>query len=202
MTEQSITPISPAFSIKLQRLFRASGSTLLAGFFGLALVVASGPKDGDASTLVHGAGCVLVLACQVLILLANRKAKDAARSLQGDLPILDDLQRTALCVAEIADVTQTFAFKHLMRAQGAFTSITATVQRIPIVGASVKSRIGDLGEASSRLALATMEANDRIRLLQESLRKADLDGIREYARQVDSSLARIRKTLDARADPR
>src|SRR6478736_890553 len=133
---------------------------------------------------MHGAGCLLVAVCLSLMLIASRRAKLAALSLKEDLPMLDDLQRTALRATEIADVTQTFAFKHLMRAQRAFTSVTAIVDKIPFIGTAVKRRIDGMGDASSRLATATMEANNRIKLLQVSLRNADLQGIREYGRQV------------------
>lgn len=200
MTEESITPISASFTIKVQRLFRAGGATVAMGLAGLALIVIYGPRSSDSTSLLHGAGCLLVAVCLSLMLVASRRAKQAAQSLQEDLPILDDLQRAALRVTEIADVTQTFAFKHLMRAQGAFTSITAIVEKVPFIGAAVKRRTTNMSEVSSRLATATMEANNRIRLLQTALRTADLAGIREYGRQVDAALAQLRKTLDAETD--
>jgi hypothetical protein len=138
------------------------------------------------------------------VVVASRRARRAALSLRDDLPLLDDLQQTAFRVTEIADVTQTFAFKHLMRAQRAFTTINGIVEKVPFVGAAVK-RAGfiDMAEVSGKLATATMEANNRIRLLQDALRNADLKGVQEYGRQVDAALVQMRKTLavDAGSGP-
>lgn len=199
MSDNSMVPLSASLAGKVNRLFRASTATLLAGFFGLLLVVVSGTRGAsDANTLVHGTGCLLILYSLVLILVANQKAKRAALSLKEDLPLLDDLQSTVYRVTELADVTQNFAFKHLMRAQRALSAIDAIVGNIPFVGTAVRRRIVDLGDIPARLATATLEANGRIRLLQEALRNADLKGVREYGRQVDAALAQLRQTLDER----
>jgi hypothetical protein len=198
MSEESMVPLSATLAGKVDRLFRASTATVLAGFFGLLLVIVAGTRSGGETTaLMHGAGCALILYTLALVLVANRKAKIAARSLKDDLPLLDDLQQTVYRISEMADVTQNFAFKHLMRAQRALSSIESMVGKIPFIGAAVKRRVVDLNEVSARLSAATLEANGRIRLLQEALRNADLQGVREYGRQVDAALANLRKSLDA-----
>ena len=196
MSEQAMVPISANLTSKVQMLFRAGRVTLSLGYIGLVLVVVSGINGGEWAALLHGTGCTLIFLSLTLVVVASRKARSATMSLREDLPLLDDLQMTAFRVTEIADVTQTFAFKHLMRAQKAFTTINSIVEKIPFVGTAVK-RAGfiDMGEVSARLATATLEANNRIRLLQDALRHADLKGVQEYGKQVDAALAQMRKTL-------
>ena len=203
MSEQAVVPISANLLKKVRLLFRAGRITISLGYIGLVLVLAAGVIGGEAQVLLHYIGCALIFLSLTLVVVASRRARGATASLKSDLPLLDDLQLTALRVTEIADVTQNFAFKHLMRAQRAFTSINAMVEKVPFVGSAVK-RAGfiDLGEVSSRLATATLEANNRVRLLQEALRNADLKGVQEYGRQVDVALAQLRKTLDADAGAR
>ncbi|MBL8352856.1 MAG: hypothetical protein JNL87_21380 [Burkholderiaceae bacterium] len=201
MADNTIIPISTNFLTKVERLFKAGAITISAGFIGLLCVVYAGFRSSDTDAVVHGTGCVLILSSLSLFLYASRRAHGATEALRVDLPLLDDLQRTAFQVTEIADITQSFAFKHLMRAQRTFTAAAPILEKIPIVGPAYKrSGFVDFSEISSRLAMATLESNNRIRLLQDAIRNADLRGIQEYGRQLDAALVRLRSTLNIETD--
>ena len=201
MPNEPIVPISGALSRPMERLFRAGGFALAFGFSGLFLIVVANLSDGQLRIPMFLAGGLLTFSCLAFFIYTNIKAKNAARSLKEDLPLLDALQKTAYQVAEVAAVTQSFAFKHLAKIQQAIDVVAPLIESLPVVGqAAKKAGLTDSTKVSSVIVSATESMKITVLHLQEAIRKGDLKEIQKYGRQLDLALFELKSTLKADAD--
>lgn len=201
MPKEQIVPISGALSKPMERLFKVGGFALAFGFAGLFLMVFANVSDGQLRIPIFIVGCLLTLSCLAFFVYTNLKAKNATRSLKEDLPLLDALQSTAYQVAEVASVTQSFAFKHLAKIQRAVEVVAPMVESLPVVGpAAKKAGLTSSAKVSSVIVAATETTKETVLHLQEAIRKGDLREIQKYGKQLDQALSELKYALKVDAD--
>ncbi|QCP54713.1 hypothetical protein FAZ95_38295 [Trinickia violacea] len=204
MTDPGIVPISGALSRPMERLFRAGGFALAFGFSGLFLIVFSGiagTYEGSLRFPIFSVGCLLTFSCLAYFVFTGLKAKEVARSVKEDLPLLDALQHTAYQVAEVASVSQALAFRHLAKIQAAIEVITPLLEKWPPVRElAKKAGLTDSAKAASVIVAATEGTKETIQNLQEAIRLGDLKEVKKYGKQLDRLLADLKSVLKADGD--
>lgn len=201
MPNEAIVPISNALAKPMERLFKVGGFALAFGFSGIVLMVVANLVDRQLLVPMFAVGCFLTISCLAFFVYTNLKARNASRSLKEDLPLLDALQKTAYQVAEVAAVTQSFAFKHLTKIQQAVDAIAPLIESLPVVGqAAKKSGLTDSARVSSVIVSATENTKNVVLHLQEAIRAGDLKEIQKYGKQLDTALSELKSALKTNPD--
>lgn len=201
MSVEPIVPVSSAFSKPFERLFKVGGFALAFGFAGLFLMVFANQSKGQLQLPVFIVGCLLTFVCLAFFVYTSLKAMNATRSLKDDLPLLDALQKTAYQVAEVAAVTQSFAFKHIQKIQLAVEAIAPYIESLPVVGQAAKNAgLTNSAKVSAVIISATDNTKETVLCLQEAIRKGNLKEIQKYGKQLDQALSELKIALKVDQD--
>ena len=201
MADEGIVPISSAIAKPMEDLFRVGGFALAFGFAGLVLMIIAIFRDGSLQIPLFIIGAVLTFLCLAFFLYTSLKTRTAAHSISEDLPLLDALQHTAYQAAELASVTQSFAFKHLERIQRVIAIVAPMLESLPVVGPAAKrAGLTDAAKLSSAIVTATDGTKETVIQLQEAIRKGDLHEIQKYGLQLDEAVTNLKLALRQDAD--
>lgn len=196
MPDDSIVPISGAIAKPMEDLFKVGGFALAFGFAGLVLMIVANFHGGQLQLPLFVVGAALTFLCLAFFLYTSLRTRSAARSVAEDLPLLDALQRTAYQAAELASVTQSYAFKHLERIQDAVSLVAPMLETLPVVGPAAK-RVGltDAAKLSSAIVTATDGTRTTVIQLQEAIRRGDLREIKKYGKQLEEAVSSLKLAL-------
>jgi hypothetical protein len=201
VSEENIVPISGAISKPMEELFKTGGFALSFGFAGLVLMIIATFRDGHLQLSLFVVGAALTFLCLAFFLYTSLRTRSAARSIAEDLPLLDALQRTAYQAAELASVTQSYAFKHLERIQKAVAVVAPMLESLPVVGpAARRAGLTDATRLSSAIVAATDGTRTTVIQLQDAIRKGDLREIKTYGRQLEEAVSSLKLALRNEAD--
>jgi hypothetical protein len=185
----------------MEDLFKAGGFALSFGFAGLVLMIVAIFRDGHLQLPLFVIGAALTLLCLAFFLYTSLKTRSAARSIAEDLPLLDALQRTAYQAAELASVTQSYAFKHLERIQKAVSVVAPMLEALPVVGPAAKrAGLTDATKLSSAIVTATDGTRITVIQLQDAIRKGDLKEIKKCGKQLEEAVSSLKLALRNEAD--
>jgi hypothetical protein len=201
MADDNIVPISGSIAKSMEGLFRVGGFALAFGFAGLVLMIIATFRDGQLQVPLFVIGALLTFLCLAFFLYTSLRTRAAARSVSEDLPLLDALQRTAYQAAELASVTQSFAFKHLDRLHTAIALVAPMLESLPVVGPAAKrAGLTDAAKLSDAIVSATDGTKTTVIQLQEAIRKGDLREIKKYGRQLEEAVTTLKLALRNDAD--
>ncbi len=196
MSEATIVPISGTFAKPMEDLFRVGGFALAFGFAGLVLMITAVFTVGQLQVPLFVIGSLLTFLCLAYFLYTSLRSRSVVRSVSEDLPLLDALQRTAFQAAELASVTQSFAFKHLEKIQTAISVVAPMVESLPVVGPAAKrAGLTDAAKLSAAIVAATEGTKATVLQLQEAIRQGDLREIKKYGKQLEEAVSNLKAAL-------
>lgn len=196
MPEENIVPISSTIAKPMEDLFRVGGFALAFGFAGLILMIVAIFIEGQLQLPLFVIGSSLTFICLAFFLYTSLRNRSAARSVAEDLPLLDALQRTAYQAAELASVTQSYAFKHLERIQNAVSLVAPMLESLPVVGPAAKrAGLTDAAKLSNVIVTATDGTRTTVIQLQEAIRQGDLREIKKYGKQLEEAVSSLKLAL-------
>lgn len=201
MPKDTVVPISESLSKALERLFKAGGFALAFGFAGLLLIVLANLSNGELKFPMFIVGCVLTFICLFFFLFSSLRTRQVTQRIKDDLPLLDNLQRVALQVADFASLTQSFAFKHLSQIQKAVEAISPMIEALPIVGQAAKnSGLTNAAKVSGVIVDATETTKEVVLEVQEAIRSGNLKAIEAYTAKLEDALKNLKTALKAESN--
>jgi hypothetical protein len=202
MSEDPIAPISKTLAKPMEDLFRAGGFALAFGYAGLVIMVIAVYTAGQLQVPLFVIGALLTFLCLAFFLFTSLRTRSVARSVSEDLPLLDALQRAAYQAAELASVTQSFAFKHLEKIQNAISVVVPMVESLPVVGPAAKrAGLTNAATLSTAIVSATEGTKTTVLQFQEAIRQGNLREIKKYGKQLEEAVANLKTALRESADP-
>jgi len=194
MEKEKIIPISSALSKPMETLFRVGGFALSFGFAGFFLMILAVFTTGSLKIPMFVVGAVLTSVCLAFFLYSSLRTRP-------DLPLLDALQQTAYQTAELAALTQSFAFKHLEKIQRTIEVVAPMIESLPIVGPAAKRAGLTSGtRLSSAIVAATEGSKATVLQLQEAIRKGEPKDIRRYGKQLSQAVDNLKVALRQQPD--
>ncbi len=201
MPKDSVVPISESLSKALERLFKAGGFALAFGFGGMVLIVFASLSEGVLKVPIFTAGCLMTFVCLFFFVFSSVRTRQVTDRIKDDLPLLDTLQLVALQVADLASLTQSLAFKHLLRVQKAVETVSPMIESLPIIGPIAKnSGLTDAARISGVIVEGTETTKEIVVEMQKAIRSGDLKALERYASKLEGALSSLKAALKADSD--
>lgn len=200
MTKDSVVSASESISKALERLYRVGGFALAFGYAGLLMLIFA-PASGALQLPTFIVGSTIIFACLSYFLFINLRTRRVTQRIMGDLPLLDNLQKVALQLADFASLTQSLAFKHILKIQKDIETVSPIIESLAVIGAAAKfAGITDAAKFPAVIVDTTEATKEIVLKIQKAIAYGDLKALDVYAVKRDVALSNLREALRGNDD--